>query len=210
MKRAALLFLLLNMVVCHAAIYMQTDKNGNTVYSDTPFGHAQRMELPSGNQVSPSKVILPVAVPVSTKPGPSEGPLLDTTVVPVEQLTHQPYVTFYINSPKDQESIQNQPVIPVEITLEPKLQQGDTVQLVLDEKLAGHPVESTHLELNQIDRGVHQLYAIILDSNQKITNKTKSITIYVHRVNINFRPSASQTPVSPTKSFAERFTHLFS
>src|SRR5437588_8336323 len=74
--------------------------------------------------------------------------------LPPPEMERKPYSTFMIVSPKDQETIQNQPVIPVEITTEPKLQDGDRIQLLLDGKFWGEPAPSTHFEMVQVNRGI--------------------------------------------------------
>lgn len=160
-----------------ANVYQQVDEHGTTVYSDTPLSNqAKKVELPGAqNYESPPSITTP---PPKTTTA--------TTTVSIAEEARKPYTTFLIISPKDQETIQNQPIIYVEVQLDPKLQAGDVIQLFLDGKPFGSPSNSTHLQMSLVDRGTHQLSAVIVDANQKIVKESNSITMYVQRIGTNF------------------------
>lgn len=99
----------------------------------------------------------------------------------------KPYLVFSISSPKDQDTIQNQPSIPVTLTVEPALQTGDLVQLFYDGKPLDQPAASTTLDLPTLERGVHQVYAVIF-SKGVIVKQTNTITLNVQRVSIINKP----------------------
>jgi hypothetical protein len=168
---------------CYAAIYMQKDSNGNITYSDTPLENAQIVETPEPKETSTSVQRSPITNIDEKNIGESE-------TTPAQEVRAL-YTTFDIISPKDQENIQNQPTLPVDIKLEPELKSGDKIQLLLDNKIIGNASTSTHIMLGQLERGTHQLSAIILDSNQKVVQKSTPITIYVNRVNANFKPGGN-------------------
>lgn len=148
-----------------AAIYVETGKNGETIYSDTPSGNAKSIVVPSDKPVSTLKI------PAVTKP----------VVQSASSAEAKPsYTTFVIASPKDQETIQNQPSFPVELTVAPTLQTGDKIQLFLDGKLS-QTAASTRFELAQVERGTHQIYATIVDSSGSTIKQTNTITVYVHQ-----------------------------
>lgn len=172
--------ILFSISVCHADIYMQKDSNGNTTYSDTPFNNATRVDL--SNQHSASFQSSPQILPAAKSSEPNKTPALSSDIKTNE------YTEFMISSPKDQDSIQNQAVLPVNIILKPELKSGDTIQLLLDGKLTGNPSTSTNLQLGQLDRGQHELSAIIVNSNQQVVKKSNSVTFFFHRVNTNFKP----------------------
>jgi len=163
---------------------MQQDVAGNLTYSDTPLEHGQVVNVSEGSDSASS-------VQSSPELNNSEPTSLDATPPAVEEATS--YTAFTITSPKDQENIQNQPTLPVDIKLDPKLRKGDKIQLMLDDKPIGDAAESTHITLGQLERGTHQLSAVIINTSQQVLQQTNPITIYVNRVNVNFKPGQSQS-----------------
>jgi hypothetical protein len=86
-----------------------------------------------------------------------------------------------IASPKNQETLQNQqPTIPVIVNVEPSLQNNDKIQIFVDGQPWGPALKSTTFDLPKIDRGTHQIYAVILSDNNEVLKQTTSITIFVH------------------------------
>ena len=68
-----------------------------------------------------------------------------------------------MDSPVDQESIQNQPSVNIELKIDPPLQAGDKVQIFLDGAPWGPPAPTTHFVFNAPDRGTHTLSAKIIE-----------------------------------------------
>jgi hypothetical protein len=174
--RMRLSYLLLLSSVSAAAdtIYKQTDNNGNIVYTDTPQKNTQTIIIPS--ETTPSISSAPAAPPAHTSavigaPTPATG---DTATE-----TRVTYTTFALISPADQETFQNQRLIPVKVLIEPKLQTGDKTQLYVDGKPYGDPAEGSDLTVNQLDRGSHTLSAVIVDTGNLILKSTNTITINV-------------------------------
>jgi hypothetical protein len=163
----------------YATIYQQGDVNGNITYSDSPLNS-------NATIVSP-----PASTGSTTTPVVNPGSDVSSTATEVEASTVaiQNYLIFMIDSPKNNETIQNQPVIPVEIKLDPALQEGDQIQLILDEKPWGKSVKGTRLELDGVERGTHQLYAVMMNKDNQIKMKSNVITIYVHRNSVVTSPT---------------------
>ncbi|OGT45436.1 MAG: hypothetical protein A3E83_00405 [Gammaproteobacteria bacterium RIFCSPHIGHO2_12_FULL_41_20] len=175
-----LILFMLNIAVCHAAIYMQTNKDGSVTYSDTATTHSSPVVITnSGGSISTPLFVHDSSVEKKT----------ETTQTTVTAPVKQSYKIFEILSPKDQETIQNQPEITVMMKLDPKLQSGDKIQLVLDGKLVGDAAASTQILLSILERGVHQLSAIIIDENKRIILQSNTITIYVHRNSVITSPA---------------------
>lgn len=147
---------------CFAEIYMQNDQSGNVSYSDMP-----------------SKNATPIEITVPTKnpePPPPEQPKKEV-VVDIKKSYH----VFQIVSPKDQETIQNQPILPIDIKVEPQLAEGDKIQIYVDDKAVGKPEATTKFNLNRLIRGTHQIYAVIVDKEKRNIRQSYVITIYIHQ-----------------------------
>jgi len=200
MRYVVLLLLIFHAAISYADIYMQTDKNGNITYSDVPLSNSQKIILPDINSSNSNLQTVPDTTPVDT---------LEKNTVPVtvETAVEQPYTEFAILSPKDQETIQNQPTISVKIALKPALRPGDTIQLLLDGKMTGPQMASTSLGLTLLERGTHQLSAIVLNANQQVLQQTNPITIYVQRANVNTSPAFRNSANKP--GFFTRLKQLF-
>lgn len=167
-----LMLLLLIPVFGIAAVYTQTDSNGNTIYSDTPFENSQKIEIPQ----SASTVTTPVEKPQVQQPAASSP---TTTSAPETGSTTQTYTEFLIKSPTDQQTFQNEREIPVEVSVKPDLQKDDTIQLFIDGQAYGNPVTSTHIVTKQLDRGLHTVYVVLYNQSKSIIKKSGTIIFFV-------------------------------
>jgi hypothetical protein len=161
--------------ISFADIYQQTDVDGNVTYSDVNTGQNADISstIKNTNTVSSPK-------PSTPQPATTSATAEAVAVPPVDK----PHTIFEIESPKNEETLYNQPTISVEIKIEPTLQEGETIQLLLDGKPMGPAQPTTHFALTYVDRGTHQLSAQLFKKNQMI-KQTGTITIYVHKTNIN-------------------------
>lgn len=165
---------LLSATICYSAVYMHKDSNGNIIYSDTPLDNAAKINVPTVLNYVPST---------------QSSAVTKDNAKSLIALTEKKYTDFEIISPKDQDTIQNQPIFPVILNIKPELQKGDKVQLILDNQIYGIAQESTQIQLDQVERGTHQLYAVLLDKEQRVIQQSNVITIYVHRASAKFKTS---------------------
>lgn len=201
--RMIFLFILISFAsfVCHGAVYMEKDKFGNITYSDTPLPNGTKIDVPEVTQeTSEGSNVTSVTTTTSTE---------ENAVVAENILVHKDYVVFLIQSPVDQATIQNQATIPVDIKIDPPLQEGDKILLLLDNKPYGAPAASTRFELADVERGTHQLSAVLLDANQRVIKESNSVIIYVHRVTLN-SPTRIQAPkpIPVTQTIIKTFKKL--
>lgn len=171
-------FLLLLSLACCAAIYMQIDRNGNVVFTDTPNAQLKRATLLYGNQniTQQSRSGLSMAKEAQTVTQQEE--------IAEQASVRKPYVQFEFSSPVDQQTIQNQPIISVDMHVAPPLQDGDKIQIYLDGNPWGSANSSTHFDFTAPYRGVHSLSAKIVDDNNQIIAQTDDMTIYVHQAHL--------------------------
>lgn len=175
MNKWLFIVLLFISITSLAQIYMKTDKNGNVTYSDMPMPDAQTINI----EVSPPE----------NGAKPTLQPLEKTAAI----TSKKPYTTFRIVSPQNNESIQNQPSLKVEIKLEPALQQGDKIQIYVDGKKTGLLSDTTSIDAGLIDRGTHELYAELVDAQERNFMQSNVITINFHRARTGFPPNKNKT-----------------
>lgn len=167
MKKWFLFVLFFVSIVSVAQIYMKIEKNGNVTYSDMPMPDAKTINIEVGQTENAAK-----AEPKAQEKTPLT--------------TKKPYTIFHIISPKNDESIQNQPSLKVEVKLEPALQQGDKIQIYVDGKKTGPLFDKTSIDVGLVDRGTHELYAELVDTQQRNFMQSNVITINFHRARTGF------------------------
>lgn len=163
-----------------AAIYVNQNASGGTEYTDTPSMTSKAIVIPETNSISTPK---PVTQTPAASPQSAAGAAVNTNDDADNTATSQAssYTAFEIISPKNEETLQNQPIIPVEMRIEPNMLPGDKIQLMLDGKPAGTPTATSYQELGIVERGTHTLYAVIVNNKGQNIKQTSTITIFVHR-----------------------------
>jgi len=169
--RYVLLLLLFFTIVCGATVYMQVDKNGAVSYSDSPSPNAQVVDVPQASSIQTAIPQRRAASPGGKNAAPAQ------MLGPTE---HKDYSGFSILAPVDQATFQNERDIPVEVNVVPSLQQNDSIQLYVDGVKYREPWNTPHMEIYQLDRGVHTISADLLDDHFKVLMHSNAITIFVH------------------------------
>lgn len=165
-----------------ADVFKSTDEQGNAVYSDTPLNdQAERITLPTEEQSETNEPPQNISEQTPNQESQSEVMSLDQK---------KPYSKFTITTPADQATIQNQPIIYVDVSVVPELQKGDTIQIYLDGHPWGSPLASTHFQFTRPDRGTHQLSAKLIDDKKGVVKETGVHTIYIHQAHIPTSPPA--------------------
>lgn len=184
---------------CFAAIYVR-EEGGLVTYSDRPLENGKKLEtVPQVNTLTTDAAQKPTEpLPLKTKSEKSTK-----TPAQVTEPEGTSYTTFMITSPKDEQTFQNQPSIPVNIVIQPELKKGDRILLMMDNKPYGTPVSTTELSLQMVERGTHQIAAVVMNERQQILKQSNTVTIFVHRSNLNSPARRNQTSnaVKPTTIF---------
>jgi len=170
LAKLALLPCLLISLSAHSEMYKWVDKDGNTHYSDIqPFKNASE-------HISPD---------INTTPAVN---------VPEPQITEEDsntkdtvYKIFKVASPADDATIRdNQGNFSIGLEIQPALNtsQGHYINVLLDNKVTHNKLSNLSAQFNNIDRGTHQISAIIKNKQGKTILSSKSVTIHLHRKSI--------------------------
>lgn len=177
MKYGLVIILFLISAAAYPGMYETRDPEGNFIYSDTPIDTTtQKVNLPPLNTTE--------AIPVNKSSSANQANTAASPEPAVTKSQKKPYTLFSIKSPVDQSTIQNQPIITVEIDMEPELQEGDKIQIYLDEKPWGSPLTKNKIELANVERGTHRIYADLLENNEIVIKKSDTVTIFVHQAHL--------------------------
>lgn len=154
----------------HAStIYSWTDENGVVHFTDQP-------------QVPDAKTYdLSVTEVSGNIEQTAETIEAQTTDIRVTEQKAQPIKTVSLVSPMHEQTIRNnEGIIKVHAVTNTKLNSQTQAQLVLDGVVKGEPQTDLTWQLNNIDRGSHQLQ-IQLIKGGKVIASSESITVYLHR-----------------------------
>lgn len=187
MRRLFTCLLLALTLPASAQIYTYTDATGKQVFTDRPpqDTDAQAVELPALNTV-------PSPAEQTRRLAPPEGNPAEQTIA---------YRLLQIDGlPSGQALRANNGSFSVSVIIDPPLQPGHQLRLLLDGQPYGEPSRGPRLQLTHIDRGTHQLAVQVLSAGQPIQHSTPQ-EFTLQRVSILNRalPPASKpaTPSAP-------------
>lgn len=160
-----------------AEIYKYTDANGNTVFTNQkPEGqNAEAVNLPPTNTVEAQQ---------PTRPLESDNPEQAASRYSVLQLT---------DIPSEEALRANNGTFSVGVQLEPRLQPGHRLRLLLDGQPYGQASNVPRLQLVNVDRGEHSLAVEVLSGDRQI-QQSGTVTFTVQRISTNSpaRPKPTQ------------------
>jgi hypothetical protein len=183
MVRMLSLLLILSATTASAEVYKWVDDNGVVQYGDRPpAGGAETVDLP------PSSVYQPRPLPSVVEP--EEG-------APAAQADTAGYKRLAIRQPGDDATVRdNTGAVELEIDLEPELQQGHRIAVLLDGRTIFDQLEITRVSLSNVDRGTHRLRVKVLDADGAEQAASEPVTFHMHRATA-LRPSPRVRPRTP-------------
>jgi len=162
------LAMILSFTVYADDVYKVVDEDGNVTYSDKPSKGSEKVDLPPLQEYK--------APPLPDSPIEEETSVPSGTTQPVRV----PYTKLEIISPKHQEDVRdNAGNLTILTNVEPELQKGDRMRLMMDGRPIAGPDETTTFYLSNVERGSHQLFVQILAPNGRpvINSKTINFTM---------------------------------
>jgi len=170
LTKLALLPCLFISISAHSEMYKWVDEDGNTHYSDIqPFKDASEHISPDINTTPAVKV---------PEPQVTEGSSSTKETV---------YKIFKVASPEHNAIIRdNQGNFSIGLEIQPALntKQGHYINVLLDNKVTHNKLTSLSAQFSNIDRGTHQISAVIKNKYGKTLLRTGSISIHLRRKSI--------------------------
>jgi len=155
MRLIVLVFVMLTVGIGHAAVYKYINKQGKTAYSDIPVAGAEKVVVP----------------PVMTYKAPVIQQTTQTIKSPSSQVAYQ---HLRITQPSDQATVRNnQGQVTVKYAIEPSLQKGDRLMLLVD------GVSQESLSIDGLSRGQHSLALEVLSANNELKIGSATTTFYL-------------------------------
>lgn len=171
MRQCLALLLLVFALPAAAQIYKYTDASGNTAYSNQPPNgtKAETVELPPLNSV---ETVVPAAPP----------PLPATQNQNQNQQSAAAYQVLALKDLPEEEALRaNNGSFTVGVAIEPRLQPGHLLQLVVDGAPYGQPTNIPRLQVLELERGEHSFSVQVLE-NQRSVQQSETVNLTVQRV----------------------------
>lgn len=156
-----------------AQIYSYTDASGQQVFTDRPPAaqQGQPVELSPTNRMPAGQRLIKLQPPAAVQ----------------QQLAPPPplYQALHLLNPQPEATLRNSNrTISIAVSSEPDLLPGHSYQALLDGAIHGAPSRSTYWQINDIDRGSHQLQIVLLDADGTRLLQTDAITIHLHQTSL--------------------------
>ena len=171
MRQCLALLLLVFALPAAAQIYKYTDASGNTAYSNQPPNgtKAETVELPPLNSV---ETVVPAAPP----------PLPATQNQTQNQQSAAAYQVLALKDLPEEEALRaNNGSFTLGVAIEPRLQPGHLLQLVVDGAPYGQPTNVPRLQVLELDRGEHSFAVQVLEKQRSI-QQSETVNLTVQRV----------------------------
>ena len=186
--KSLLLMFLVSISTANSGVYKGISSDGEVVYSDVPFRKSTEFNAPPIAVLEMPDVILDkVLSDEAAKADKIAATKSEADKEEIKRQAEYPYTKFFIESPKDKESIWNNPELAVSLHLTPSLNnvKKHKIWLLLDgEPLVKNSV-SDSIPTGRLERGEHTLQAQVRDSKGKLVIKTKTIVVYIHYSSAN-------------------------
>lgn len=196
----ALSVLLLGGVCANAGaseIYTWTDAQGNRIYSDQPNPNSTKVEVGPTNSIEPPKPI----------PAFSESNNSNSNVSSSNNPSNSAgYRSLKITSPTNDTAVRaNDGNITLTVTIDPPLRQGSLLRAQVDgnlneQAIPGSGQPQATLTLPNLDRGTHEVSAVIMDTKGQVLLSSEPVTLHVQRTSLN-QPgrvgNPNQAPTAP-------------
>lgn len=175
-----LLAFFLSLAVClpaSAQIYRYTDAQGNVVFTDKlpPNANVEKVETGPVN-----------SIPAAPVPKTSASNTPDST--DVTSGTSNPFAELRIVNVPDADAIRaNNGNFTINVLMNPPLATSMELQLLVDGAPYGSPSNSPSFEVQNLDRGEHQL-AVQVISGGTILQTSEAVPVSVQRVHLGNRP----------------------
>ncbi len=169
-----------------AEIYKTIDEHGNVVYTDQPPSQdAKPLDLPGLSIISPQKPEPPPNIPGSVRASTGPEPEAQQEVTSIREL-RRGYRDFAIVSPTQDQTIWgtgNEAAIAWNTRYQ--LQKGMSVTVYID-GAAQPSTTNTAISLGQLDRGSHEVYAVLTDSGNRRIASAARVTFHIKQYSVNF------------------------
>jgi hypothetical protein len=175
MQRILMILLVFACATASAQVFKRTGPDGQVYFSDQPGPDAEQVD------VTPAQAVTLPPLPEPTDTMEQAGS--DSTDPQIEFTAA--YTEFSITSPTRDEGVRaNDGNVTVHLSLQPALQSGHTIVFNVDgeDGESSSTSSSMLIGLNNMSRGLHTVWATVVDAEGNDLIKTEPVSFYVLRV----------------------------
>lgn len=179
-SRCLLLVFLVAPCAAHAGLYKGVSSKGEVVYSDIPFRNSEEFSAPPVAVVEMPDVILDKVI--SESAAKAEKAEKEKVQAQINKQVDTKYAEFRIVSPKDKQSIWNNPDLAVSMKIKPPLKaaNGHRIWLLLDGQVLVDNSTQLDIPTGRLERGEHTLQTQVRNSKGKLIMGSKPVVVYIH------------------------------
>ncbi|SDU28519.1 DUF4124 domain-containing protein [Halopseudomonas salegens] len=159
-----------------AQIYSWTDADGNRMFSDKPHPGAESI------QIGPTNTIEPPEKPSAAEPDSAQTDPGNSQSAPYQQIS--------IRSPGNDEAVRsNEGELTLQVRFDPPLSNNHLLRADIDGELSSQGVPGNgdpdiSLNLPGMDRGTHQISAVVVDARGQELQRSSPITVHLQRTSL--------------------------
>ncbi|MAB24343.1 DUF4124 domain-containing protein [Pseudomonas sp. 5Ae-yellow] len=179
-------------------IYTWTDAQGNRIYSDQPNPNSTKIEVGPTNSIEPPK---PIPAFNEASNGANNQSNANIT---------GGYRSLKVTSPANDSAVRaNDGNITLSVTIDPPLRSGNLLRAQVDgnlneQAIAGSGQPNATLTLPNLDRGTHEISAVIMDTKGQVILSSDPVTLHVQRTSLNQPGRVGNPNQAPTAPAAPR------
>lgn len=171
----SILAMLFSVQTVNAKVYKWVTEDGTVVYSDQPHPDAEVLDI---KPLHPYKA-----------PEPKYTPFEETEEPETTVKSSSKYRSLTIDKPQHDETITgNSGSLTVSVSSNPQLKEGDKFQLVLNGTEIGSPSQHSQFNLDNVNRGSHNISVKIIDKGGRTLITSSSVTVHVKRTIVKKKP----------------------
>lgn len=182
-KLLLILAFTLSVSVSAETVYKTRDAEGNVIFSDVPSEGAEKIVIEKAQTLN---------TPIPKRIGDRR-----TTKLSPEGIK---YTQFVIINPENDSTIHsNEGIVNVSAELAPELDDKHAIFFLID----GNEVsegKSLQLSMSNLDRGTHNVTAVIRDEKNKVIKRTNSITFHLRKASKLFKNRVNADNINSTDS----------
>ncbi len=175
-----------------AQIYSWTDADGNRFFSDKQQPGAETIQLGPTNTVEPP----PAPAMRESSRSQSEG----------NDRQSNPYRRMSITSPSNDEALRsNDGDLTLRVTFDPPLSSNHLLRAEIGGELSSQGIPGTgqaetSITVPNVDRGTHQISAVVLNARGEELQRSSPITVHLQRTSLlqPGRQGSGQAPQAPS------------
>lgn len=165
-----------------AEVYRWVDDQGQVHFSDEPRDGAEPIDV--GEPTVVESLPIPEGADPKDDAASGSGPGTDDDAA----VAQTPW-RIAIAAPSDEATVRdNQGKVQVVLNVRPRFSEDHRILILVDgSPYREGPFTSTDVTLSGIDRGAHELQALLRDDSGRVLARSSTVTVYVHQASRLFR-----------------------